>query len=219
MLLSHQYRFLFVHVPKTAGISMAMALHEISHHPEELLINRGLSRVGINVNHFGRLDWRRPRVHASAANLRSVYGRALFDAYFKFAFVRNPWGRMVSYFHYVTSRDHHHRNKTVARFDDFGQYLRYEARRGKTLQSDMLTDSSGKLLVDFVGRFEHLREDWSEVCRRIGVTVEIPHQNGSSHRDYRSYYDDESAQFVAEHWREDVDRFGYTFDDARSAVA
>jgi hypothetical protein len=40
----------------------------------------------------------------------------------------------------------------------------------------------------------------------------MEHYNGSKHRDYRSYYDEETKQMVANHWKEDIERFGYTFD-------
>lgn len=219
MLISHQHRFLFVHVPKTAGLSIASALDNHTHHPERVWFNRGLSRLGININHYGPTTWRRERVHASAQRIRSVFGEKVFDRCFKFAFVRNPWDRLVSYYHYVSSKDNHHRKSRVQRLGGFREYLQYEARRNKVDQSRLLTDpKSGELLVDFVGRFENLADDFDFVCHRIGVEVEMPHRNASKHRDYRTYYDDETAEFVATHWAEDIERFGYTFDAAHEPM-
>lgn len=217
MLVSHQHRFFFVHVPKTGGASIAAALCPFSHRPENHPINCCLDRLGIHVNHFGKREWKRMRVHASAERLRRVYSPSCYDDYFSFAFVRNPWDRLVSYYHYVTSRDHHHRNRLVAKLPTFADYLDYEARRGKSVQSKLLTDRSGKLLIDFVGRFENIERDFQAICRRIGVSASIPHHNCSTHRDYRTYYDDRTIEMVARHWREDIERFGYTFEGSPSA--
>jgi len=70
------------------------------------------------------------------------------------------------------------------------------------------------LLVDAVGRFESLEEDFSQICRRLGLSANLPHANRSSHRDYRFYYTDRTIEYVADRCRDDISRFGYAFDDA-----
>jgi hypothetical protein len=82
-----------------------------------------------------------------------------------------------------------------------------------------VTDADGELLVDFVGRFESLREDFGHVCRTLGLNLRLPHANKSAHRDYRTCYNDRTAELVGTHFRQDVERFGYTFDGVRLARA
>jgi hypothetical protein len=71
----------------------------------------------------------------------------------------------------------------------------------------------GKVLVDFIGRYENLTHDFREACRRIGIQPpRLAHRRQASDRsDYRGYYDDATAALIAEHFRPDVELFGYTF--------
>ena len=62
----------------------------------------------------------------------------------------------------------------------------------------MLCDRQGKLLVDYVGRFETLRDEFDFITRKLGLNADLGHVNSSKHRDYRSYYDDKLIELVAE---------------------
>ncbi|MGA1205891.1 MAG: sulfotransferase family 2 domain-containing protein [Opitutales bacterium] len=212
MKISHQHRFIFIHIPKTAGSSVAKALEPFSHHAENLPVNRLLSAIGINVNWLGPLEWRRGRKHTNLREVQRMLPREVFESYFKFAFVRNPWDLMVSYYHYIASRPQHHRSKMVQQLPGFPDYLHYEIKRNKISQSQFVFDAEGNQLVDFVGRFESLANDFDQICRKVGIEAQIPHVNKSAHKDFREYYDDETKALVAQHWAADIERFGYTFD-------
>jgi hypothetical protein len=82
------------------------------------------------------------------------------------------------------------------------------------LQSDYVVDLHGKVLVDFVGRYESLEQDFTEACRRIGVappTLLHKRQATDRKKDYRSYYSDELAEMVAQRFEPDIRIFGYSF--------
>ncbi len=217
MLLSYSHRFLFIHVPKTGGSSISRALAEYVHRPQDHWVNRALGRVGIHVNLYGPERIRRYRFHSTARILQRHLSKETFESSFKFAFVRNPWDRMVSSYHFVAGCATHHRHRRVAQGMDFKDYLRYEAARGKMSQSAMLTDRSGRLLVDFVGRFERLTEDFHRVCRLLGLPCELGHHNRSRHRDYREYYDRESIELVRRHFGDEIELFDYDFDAPMAA--
>ena len=88
------------------------------------------------------------------------------------------------------------------------------------LQSDYAVDLHGRLLVDFLGHYERLHEDFAEACRRIGVAPPaLPHRRQATDRkkDYRSYYSDDLAELVAGHFEPDIRLLGYTFDPPGSA--
>jgi hypothetical protein len=213
MLISHSKKFLFVHVPKTAGLSMAAALNPFCDSPKNALVNRILSRLGINVNWLGpTTTLKYGRIHTTARQMQMIFPNKVFEEYYKFAFVRNPWDLMVSYYHYIQSNTEHHRSQKVQELGGFKQYLEYEIKRNKISQIRSLTDVKGNLIVDFVGHFESLSEDFDVICSTLGITANMEHYNGSKHRDYRSYYDEETKQMVANHWKEDIERFGYNFD-------
>jgi hypothetical protein len=75
----------------------------------------------------------------------------------------------------------------------------------------MLVDDNGELLMDFVGRYENLQDDFNSLRAKLGITQTLPHLNKSNHRDYRSYYNDHTQQLVAEHFKADIELFGYSF--------
>lgn len=234
-MICHQYRCLFVHVPKTAGMSV-----------EQFFLARlGLSwarRAPLLLG--GNDDPARgpPRLeHMRAAEyLRHGYvSRQQFDAYFKFAFVRNPWDRLVSEYKY--------RGYPVK--IDFKTYLfKHFPSPGWTdlhthvvPQYDFLHDESGRLLVDLVGRYENLQEDFDRVCARLGIpAAPLPRVNRSlearwpdsvrelrkrvrravwSHEKrhtfphYTHYYDDESRALIERMFQRDIETFNYAFGD------
>ena len=214
MLISHRHRFAFIHVPKTAGSSVAFALWPHADHVDDYWMNRGLKLVGIHVNHYAPYRRKKFRTHTPAAILERQLPAEVFADLFKFAFVRNPWDLLVSSYHYLLKHAPHHRGRLARRLQSFADYAAYEIRRGKMSQSAMLTGRDGRLLVDFVGRFESLPSDFAYACRRIGVEVELPRANATRHRDYRNFYDDRLAEAVGRFFAADAERFGYGFDDA-----
>jgi hypothetical protein len=84
-------------------------------------------------------------------------------------------------------------------------------------QSDFVRDKNGKVLVDFIGRFENLQSDFDRVCPEIGLPpTALPHVNKSKvirkYKGYQDYYDKESKEFIAELYKSDIELFGYEFD-------
>ena len=78
-------------------------------------------------------------------------------------------------------------------------------------QLDYVADASGQPIVDFVGRYERLREDFSVVRERLGLVQDLPHINRSAHAGYRSYYSDAMRDLVAHRFARDIGFFGYEF--------
>jgi hypothetical protein len=214
MLISHRHRFAFIHVPKTAGSSVAFALWSHADHSDRFWMNRGLALVGIHVNHYAPYRLKRFRTHTSAAILQRQLPADVFAGLFKFTFVRNPWDLLVSSYHYLLANTGHHRRRAASGGRSFTDYAAYEIGRGKMSQSAMLTDRHDRLLVDFVGRFETVDSDFAYICRVLGLETVLPRANQTRHRDYRSYYDDRLAEEVGRFFAADVERFGYAFDDA-----
>jgi hypothetical protein len=220
MLLSPRHRFLFVHIAKTAGTSVRAALERVRRRDPYYWLMFPCHRLSHLTGH--RLGTKFPR-HAKAIAAKEMLPKEFYDSLFKFAFVRNPWDLQVSSFHHIRRERPHY----LQGHDDFESFLRWKLDPSRPYQyhidtsierqSDYVIDLHGSLIVDFVGRYERLQDDFAEACRRIGIgTPELPHRRQATdrERDYRPYYSDETAELVAAHFRPDIERFGYGFDDA-----
>jgi hypothetical protein len=80
-------------------------------------------------------------------------------------------------------------------------------------QVDYLKDLDGKIIVDFIGKYENLQADYEEACRRIGIKPPpLPHKRKAvNRRDYREYYDEATAEMIADYFQPDISAFGYDF--------
>ena len=80
-------------------------------------------------------------------------------------------------------------------------------------QLDYISDSNGKLIVDFVGRYENYDRDLREVLRRLEFNQEcILQENRSVHNHYHTYYSPEMEEIVRDRFRKDIEYFGYEFE-------
>lgn len=164
-----------------------------------------------------------------------------FDRYFKFSFVRNPWSRLVSiYKHWNMHHVCDFRTFVMSKLKN-GMYRRhYWFIRP---QNEFVCDDNGEFLVDYIGRFERLQEDFLHVCRETGIECSpLPHVNKGdpgrstgvtpmqilnymlwliyrrrripAYAGYQEYYDAETREFVEQRYARDVEIFGYEFSDA-----
>ena len=210
----------FVHIPKNGGTSIEDALFPP-------VVDRNL----------GEHLWGRPNPHQTggmqhlqAIKIKELVGRDLYDRCFKFSIVRNPWDRAISMYMY------HHKRYDLQKFlgiqdrslfrrllgrqkmVPFVNYLRAVKAGPIHVQWDdqykFICDTSGTVIVDFVGRFETLQKDFEIVCNKLGISaVTLPHRKKSERREYSHYYDDESKHLVSDMYERDIDMFGYTFED------
>lgn len=155
---------------------------------------------------------------------------ARYPEYWRFAFVRNPWDRLVSCYAEKIRSDGDAENfvggvsKVLLPYGVFRAGMSFEefvhavvaipdddAEPHFHSQHGFLTDRRGTLLVDFIGRFETLDEDFEKVRDRLRVSVELPHLLPSRRLPYREYYDSRLADLVAARYRKDIELFGYSF--------
>ncbi|GFE71475.1 hypothetical protein CFPU101_40850 [Chroococcus sp. FPU101] len=188
-------RCIFFHIPKTAGLSVCDALFG----------NRGAG-------------------HINVSNARYIFGERNFRSFFKFCFVRNPWDRLVSSYHYLRkggvrkSISPWIREKILA-YDNFSEFVKVGLISTDVLneqhfrpQYKFVCDKHDVLKVDFIGRFETLEPDFYKIIQELGIKSHLPHHNPSSREDFRQYYDDEMIEIVAKLYERDIQLFNYRFD-------
>lgn len=218
MLISHSHQFIFFHVAKTGGMSARAVLEPFAEEPEKFKIKRPPRIKNGKPNKVYEM-WEAILLHAKARDAKKLLPNGIFDDYYKFAFVRNPWAWQVSMYHFILKEPKHVKRKLVESMSGFDEYLEWVIAtpnpypKGATkLQAEAIADADGNLLVDYVGRFETLADDFNAVCGQLNLDVRLPHRNKSKHRDYRDYYNDHTRALVAKHFQQDIELFGYTFD-------
>lgn len=227
MPICHEHRFVFLHVPKTGGVSVTQALRRAG---LTFTFDRSVSvwpKVALH-SHNGDLVRRLKAVYPlnTVSGLREPHlpASVLFDLaepqareYFTFTFVRNPWALVVSTYHYWVKVFAEH--EELGRLDpdfpplldgDFSAFVR-RYPMAATDQTAFISDEQGRSLANFVGRSERLYDDFETVCSRIGVTATLRHENATEHGPYRDYYTGETRAIVARHFARDIAAFGYRF--------
>ncbi|WP_426000515.1 sulfotransferase family 2 domain-containing protein [Caulobacter sp. DWR1-3-2b1] len=212
MIVSHSHRFIFAAVPKTGTHSVRQALRE-------QLGDDDVEQVGLFVDK--RFPWQDLAAirhgHLSLRQVRPYLGEEAFRGYFKFAFVRNPFDRFVSYCAFMLrGGDVFERQPREA----MRHFLFEEPPEHHVLfqpQASLLVDEDGQtLLADSVGRVEDMQGSYDAICARIGIPSRpLDRINGSRHGDYRRYYDRALVDGVAARYAQDLDLFGYTFEGLR----
>ncbi len=217
MIISRGRRYIFVHIPKTGGTSMALAL-EARAMRDDILIGdtpkaRRRRRRLQEAQSAGRL-WK----HSRLADICGLIAADEIARFFIFTMVRNPWDRMVSYYHWLRRQDFDHPAVALAQRLDFAAFLSHPHTRasvGGAPYGHYMRDCGGAERCDLFIRLEHLEKDLAPLERHLGFRIgPLAHVNTSEREaDYRRCYDDAGAAVVADICAEDIRRFGYDFDD------
>lgn len=213
MIVSHRHQFIFAAVPKTGTHSVRQALRE-------QLGEEDVEQVGLFVDK--RFPWQDLAAirhgHLALSQVRPYLGEDAFADYFKFAFVRNPFDRFISYCAFMLrGGDAFERQpREVMRHFLFDQppeqHILFQP------QASLLAGEDGRtLLTDTVGRVEDMQGSYDAICARIGIPSRpLDRVNSTKQRgDYRRYYDPILADAVAARYAQDLDLFGYSFDGPR----
>jgi hypothetical protein len=195
MPVDNNRKFIFVHIPKVSGTSIELAL-DLMHEDKFFKMESIYQIDGIMFA---------PQ-HLRSKDLKNKFlKKSEFDSYFKFSFVRNPYDRVISEYLY---------NKNIENFDinNFRKWL-YEYYEKidydhKLLQYEFLYEGD-KLLVDFVGRFENLKEDFSYVCKKININVELPHLQKKQSKSNIDLLEKKDLDFIYDIHKKDFEIFNY----------
>lgn len=187
---------LFVHIPKTGGLSVNNAL-------------------------FGR----NTGGHLTMDKYQMIFDQFELKNLFKFTIVRNPWDRLFSAYSYLkdggtTDHDKVWSHRNLSKFRDFEEFVLNWVNTKNVISwihfvpqyRFIMTPITHKFQVDFIGKFESLDDDFQTVCKQIGRSeIKLPHLNQSNTNDYRSQYNQKMRDVVAKVYIRDIQFFGYAF--------
>lgn len=141
--------------------------------------------------------------------------RSGHQGHFRFAFVRNPWDRLVSCWHdKVLSADHFGLRARRDGMRSLPAFVEYVGQLDLD-KCDPHLHRQATLInldrVDFLGRFERFAHDFAVVCRQLGLPEDFRHENRTDHDHYSAYYDEQTAAEVGRLYESDARLFGYEF--------
>jgi hypothetical protein len=223
VLISAEHRLVFIHIHKTAGTSIVAAL---------------AAATGAKKNVYKGAVVHN---HARAREILRQFPET--SDFFWFAIARNPWDRLVSYYHWARDQEPapHAQAKAriehLRRYASFGDYVSdlYETWRDGSrfklfsMKPDPETGAvsypaqhtwiyrGDRCLVNFVGRFESLDASLEHVRSTTAIPALAPlaHVYRTDRpKDYRCYYDSATAEMVRAVFARDIELFGYTYDPA-----
>lgn len=207
MIISHKNKFIFIANRKTGGTSVQAQLRE--HCGEDDILTgicyTGRSEYNRGINSEG---WLGPD---GWTKIRKEVGEKVWKEYFIFCFERNPWDKMISWYHWD---NYFH----IARGDG-GVTFDYYCKKVAGQVSDFdLYGIKGGVAVDFVGhQSERLDRDYEWICNeKIGVRYSKLSRfknfaNPTPEKPYQAYYTDETEELVAKSFAREIELFGYVF--------
>ncbi|SHM26555.1 Sulfotransferase family protein [Paracoccus solventivorans] len=215
MIISHGRAYVFVHIPKTGGTALSLALEARAMRDDIILGDtpkaRARARRQRTLQAAGRL-----RKHATLADIDGLMTPHELARMFVVTLVRNPWDRLVSYYHWLRVQRFDHPAVALAQALGFGEFLHHpqtqESFRAWPYGA-WLRDRDGVERCDAWVRLEHLAADLAPFERHLGFALQMRRENASDRdRDWRRYYSDADAALVARLCAPDIARFGYRFD-------
>lgn len=215
MIISRARRFIFVHIPKTGGTAFTLA-YETRAAKDDILIGdtpKARKRAGRwkGIKTAGRV-WK----HSTLADVVGLVTPQEIEEFQTVTLVRNPWDRVVSYYHWLKVQGFAHPAVGLAKTQDFSGFLNHP----QTVASlrlwpygAYLRRGDGSEKPSLFIRLESFEEDASPLAVHLGFALPLPRANESERgRDWRVHYTQKDAALVEEICGEDIERFGYRFD-------
>lgn len=208
MPINHGERYIFVHIPKTAGSTIL----------DRLNIDRTVS------NFFGgQFQVRYYTVECVAQHMPAFLIRKIrpdiFDKYYKFSFIRNPYDRVLSEFFWCRKNANLESKTEDEILSDFNQwlepyYLTKNTSRKFSQRWFLYSRCKKHLLVDEIYRYENFEQEFSKLVEKL--KIKIPERYSLKSRNISTLTIDKNIlltkknkDFIYSNFKDDFETFNY----------
>jgi len=204
--INFRNNFIFIHIPKNAGTSIYRS--------------------------FGMLR----SYHYTSNEYENMLGSREFQNFFKFCFVRNPFDRFLSLYHYARLDNSYYHSSTNPEKAIYGKHMDYDKLKNASLrecaellvsdklehnpphvqwrpQVEWILNENGEVNLDYIGRVEDLQFHYNNICRIIGLPSQNLEKTNKSGKedDYRLFFDNITREIVESYYKSDLELFKYKF--------
>ena len=219
-MINYKKKCIFIEVPKTGSTSIRNIIgfpskpHLDVNEVKKKLIKTSFDDV-VRIN-LGDNILSKTITKLTPKWIKKKYGIRLFNSFYKFGFVRNPWSRVVSLY----LRNEGIQKKNEMTFGEFVSWIENSSDTSihpspKKNQLDWFIDENGNVLVDYIGKFETLDKDWQNISSQMSMVDELPHENKNSkvNKHYTEYYNEYTKEIIREKFKIDIEYFKYDFEN------
>jgi hypothetical protein len=217
MLCSHEKKFIYLKTRRTASTSVELFFERFCVPPEkyqearttnQIITEKGV--VGARGNFPTKVDFYN---HMPASEVRTKLGREIFDAYYKFCTIRNPFDKLVSSFWWDTRKGVDFSSEPFNRIRH--RFSGFVLQRFGEFNDRTIFMIDNRSVIDEFIRYEHLASDVAQVCKTLGIdiTVELgSYRSGFRKRQehFSEYYDPRTKALVEREFAWEINRFNYS---------
>lgn len=204
MIINHERKFVFVCVPKTGSTTLSKYFKRTGQFDKPK-------------NH----PWLTEKYHYPISKIQQEED---VKNYYKFAFHRNPFDRLVSsWIDFTQAKGHQLWSEKLTKqfksWEDFAKnFVDTDWANEIHFQpTTYYTHVNGVQAVDHVARYENFTKETQNILTHIGINYQVENfahrfRKTNRQKDYRKYYkDDATIETVAIHFKSDLDTFGDQF--------
>lgn len=220
MIISHKYKYVYIHIPKTAGTSIRYFFRQ---HSKDFSV----AKIGWweDIEDYSKFPLVEKKLfqHASCVEICDYLIDEGYNPseYFKFAFIRNPWDDMVSLYEYYLQimskrkvKDEGTKRKLKVANVSFERFVE-EFAVGQAQYTCSRIFNNDDLCINYAGKFENINEDFSNILKKVCPTVKnkecLPHMNNTKRKPYQEYHNEKTIKIIEDAYEKIIKLGQYTF--------